>query len=119
MVSIAGTGEALDPYVLTFTIPRGNTGDTGPMGMQGNRGEAGIFYVPVYFDPTGDAQTWDATLTLAEGLTEFTYVPSDDAVFGNPPSLSNFSPTQFRNEFQSRGWGRHCLLYTSPSPRDS
>ena len=100
---ITGTGIDTDPWILSLGIPAGRDG------TDGDPGEDGDTFIPVFFNPAGTAATWDATTTLAQGSTFFSYVPLSNTDVFTRGTIDSFDAERFRTFEQNGHFGRHTL----------
>ena len=137
-----GSGTPTDPYILDLTIPRGDMGEEGAHvvsasvtegvltltlsdgtdvivsgDVRGERGEAGIsivnLYVEQYTSPIGTTLYRNISTIIAPHHNFFAPVRSnDDLVFPDGYDITSDAEQWTQNVAT-------CLLYTSPSPRDS
>ena len=98
-----GDGTPGSPYTLVLGIPRGADGNDG---MDGANGDT---FIPVFFNPAGDPTTWDATTTLAQGSTFFSYVPLSNTDVFTRGTIDSFDAERFRTFEQNGHFGRHTL----------
>ena len=96
--SISGSGDMDDPWVLTLNIPRGDPGVNG---------EDGESFIPIFFNPAGSQLTWDASLTLFEAATFFSYVPLSNTQIFPDGTVNSFRADTFRNFENNNQFGRH------------